>query len=105
MTENYDWKREGIDGKEPFFLKRVLVLDKEKRIKMNVLKLDPNTEYPHHSHKVKEWVYILEGDMKDQNGDYQKGSLLVNEQNSEHQVKSGQNGTEILVIKGLEEDE
>ena len=43
--------------------------------------------------------------MKDQNGDYQKGSLLVNEQNSEHQVKSGQNGTEILVIKGLEEDE
>ena len=56
MTENYDWKREGIDGKEPFFLKRVLVLDKEKRIKMHVLKLDPNTEYPHHSHKVKEWV-------------------------------------------------
>ena len=102
MGSKYNWRREGIDGKEPYFLKRDLALQEKRKIKMHTIRLEPNTKYPGHKHSMEEWVYVLEGDMSDQRGTYEKGDFLINEINSEHQITSGSEGTEILVVKFLE---
>ncbi len=101
--DNQNWEQGCVGGKEPFFLKRKLSSE-EKGIDISILKLEPNTAYPHHSHEFKEWVYVLSGEMKDERGDYKEGDLIINEIGSEHQVTSGTNGTQMLVIKYLGEN-
>jgi len=104
MTEQNDWIQGNVGGKPPYFLKKILARDKEKNIEWYLIKLDPNTKYPLHYHSNLEWVYVLKGEMNDKNGNYKEGDRLINDIGSEHQITSGDKGTEIMVIKFLERD-
>jgi len=104
MIEQNNWIQGNVGGKPPYFLRKVLEKNEERNIEWSVIKLKPNTKYPQHSHSNLEWVYVLKGNMEDKNGMYKEGDRLINEIGSEHQVTSGNEGTEIMVFKFLERD-
>jgi putative transcriptional regulator len=73
----------------------------DKDIKVDLIKLKPNAQFPEHTHEETEWLYILEGKFSDQNGTYSKGHFVINEKGSKHATKSGPNGCLVLSIKLL----
>lgn len=83
--------------KEGIYRKQIM-RDDSKNIQIDIIKLVPDAESPFHEHKDKEWVYILEGSMSDETGEYIAGDFIVNKKGSKHIVKVGSEGCEVLVI-------
>ena len=57
-------------------------LSKEDTIKL--IKMDPGTSVPLHSHNGKEYILVLEGSFNDEYGSYSKGDLQINDSNIKH---------------------
>jgi len=68
-------------------------------VEINLIKLEPNSQFDEHSHEKTERIYILEGSYSDERGEYSKGHFVIAEKNSTHKTKSGPNGCEVLVAK------
>lgn len=49
-----------------------------------LIKMDPGTKVPLHSHNGKEYILILEGSFCDEYGNYSKGDLQVNDSKIKH---------------------
>jgi anti-sigma factor ChrR (cupin superfamily) len=86
------WEKTGED-----ILEKHLIKDEE-GIHINLLKLEPNKQIPHHKHSSTKYNYILKGSMSDENGEYKEGDLGINKKGSEHSIKAGSEGCEFLVI-------
>jgi anti-sigma factor ChrR (cupin superfamily) len=77
-------------------LYKPLAKDKSRNFQIDIMKLEPNITYKEHIHPDIEWIYILKGSMEDEKGAYKAGDFFINEKNSKHIVKSGENGCELL---------
>ena len=64
------------------FYEHSLKLSTNENIK--IIKMDPGTTVPLHSHKGKEYILVLEGSFSDEYGTYHKGNLQINDFNVKH---------------------
>ena len=51
---------------------------------LKLIKMDPGTSVPLHSHNGKEYILVLEGSFCDEYGEYNKGDLQINDQKIKH---------------------
>jgi putative transcriptional regulator len=59
-----------------------LPVDDDDSIKL--IKMDPGTSVPLHSHNGKEFILVLEGSFYDEYGEFQKGDIQINDQKIKH---------------------
>ena len=63
---------------------------KEFKISLNdndsvkLIKMDPGTSVPLHSHNGKEYILVLDGSFCDEYGEYNKGDMQINDQRIKH---------------------
>ena len=53
-----------------------------------MLRYSPGAQVPRHTHKGLETVLVLEGAQRDDNGTYGPGTLILNQEGSDHAVAS-----------------
>ena len=51
---------------------------------IKLIKMDPGTSVPLHSHNGKEFILVLEGSFCDEHGEYKKGDMQINDQKIRH---------------------
>ena len=90
-TKNLPWKK----LRENVFFKN-LARNEDKNFQIDIIKLEPNIKFPEHVHPDVEWIYILEGSMADERGEFFVNHFIINEKNSKHTVVSGEKGCTIL---------
>ena len=59
-----------------------LPIDGKDSIKL--IKMDPGTSVPLHSHNGKEYILVLDGSFCDEYGEYNKGDMQINDQKIKH---------------------
>lgn len=57
-------------------------LDDKDKIKL--IKMEPGTSVPLHSHNGKEYILVIDGSFNDEYGEYAKGDLQINDHNIKH---------------------
>jgi anti-sigma factor ChrR (cupin superfamily) len=62
-----------------------------------LLRYQPNTSIPHHTHTGHEHLLILRGSQRDENGIYRQGTFLINKPAGGHRVIS-EEGCLVLAI-------
>ncbi len=67
-----------------------------------LLKLDPGTESPHHSHPGGEEVFVIEGGFEDEFGAYPAGTWTRSPPGSSHTVRSEEGAILYVRLGGLE---
>ena len=75
-----------------------LARDSQLGLQLDIIRLQKDAAFPRHSHPEFEWVYILDGEMSEKRGSFQKGDFLVNEKGSSHKVRVGSTGCTILCV-------
>ena len=66
---------------------------------IKIVKMDPGTTVPLHSHQGKEYILVLEGSFSDEYGTYHKGNLQINDFNvKDKPFSSDKNGCICLTI-------
>ena len=67
--------------------------------KVKLIKMDPGTSVPLHSHNGKEYILVLEGSFSDEYGEYSVGDLQINDHNIKHHpTANNKNGCICLSI-------
>ena len=51
---------------------------------IKLIKMDPGTSVPLHSHNGKEYILVLDGSFSDEYGEYNKGDMQINDQQIKH---------------------
>ena len=51
---------------------------------IKLIKMDPGTSVPLHSHNGKEFILVIDGSFCDEYGEYKKGDMQINDQNIKH---------------------
>ena len=51
---------------------------------VKLIKMDPGTSVPLHSHNGKEYILVLNGSFCDEYGEYNKGDMQINDQQIKH---------------------
>ena len=51
---------------------------------VKLIKMDPGTSVPLHSHNGKEFILVLDGSFCDEFGEYKKGDMQINDQKIKH---------------------
>ena len=74
---NIDWKTV-YKGFKEF---NIPVNDKDS---IKLIKMDPGTSVPLHSHNGKEYILVLDGSFCDEYGEYNKGDMQINDQQIKH---------------------
>ena len=74
---NIDWKTV-YKGFKEF---KVPVKDNDS---VKLIKMDPGTSVPLHSHNGKEFILVLDGSFCDEYGEYNKGDMQINDQQIKH---------------------
>ena len=74
---NIDWKTI-YKGFKEF---NILVNDNDS---LKLIKMDPGTSVPLHSHNGKEYILVLDGSFCDEYGEYNKGDMQINDQKIKH---------------------
>ena len=74
---NIDWKTI-YKGFKEF---NILVNDNDS---LKLIKMDPGTSVPLHSHNGKEYILVLDGSFCDEYGEYNKGDMQINDQQIKH---------------------
>ena len=66
---------------------------------IKLIKMDPGTSVPLHSHNGKEYILVIDGSFCDEYGEYKKGDMQINDQNIKHHPSaSDSNGCVCLSI-------
>lgn len=74
-----------------------------KKENAKLIKMNPGTKVPLHSHNGKEYILVLDGSFSDEYGEYSKGDLQINDSQVKHTpIASKNNGCVCLTIN--EED-
>ena len=72
-------------GRNPIytgFKEYILPIKDEDSIK--IIKMDPGTSVPLHSHNGKEYILVIDGSFCDEYGEYKKGEMQINDQKIKH---------------------
>ena len=64
------------------FKEYILPINDNDSIKL--IKMEPGTSVPLHSHNGKEYILVLEGSFSDEYGEYKKGDMQINDQKIKH---------------------
>ena len=64
------------------FKEYILPIDGRDSIKL--IRMDPGTSVPLHSHNGKEYILVLDGSFCDEYGEYSKGDMQINDQKTKH---------------------
>ena len=75
--KNIDWKTI-YKGFKEF---NILINDNDS---VKLIKMDPGTSVPLHSHNGKEYILVLDGSFCDEYGEYNKGDMQINDQQIKH---------------------
>ena len=59
--------------------------------KIKLIKMDPGTSVPLHSHNGREYILVLDGSFSDENGEYIKGDLQINDHDIKHHPSASKN--------------
>ena len=59
--------------------------------KIKLIKMDPGTSVPLHSHNGREYILVLDGSFSDEYGEYAKGDLQINDHNIKHHPSASKN--------------
>ena len=51
---------------------------------IKLIKMDPGTSVPLHSHNGKEYILVVDGSFSDEYGEYKKGDMQINDQKIKH---------------------
>ena len=51
---------------------------------IKLIKMDPGTSVPLHSHNGKEYILVIDGSLCDEDGEYKKGDMQINDQKIKH---------------------
>ena len=51
---------------------------------IKLIKMDPGTSVPLHSHNGKEYILVIDGSFCDEYGEYKKGDMQINDQKIKH---------------------
>ncbi len=51
---------------------------------IKLIKMDPGTSAPLHSHNGKEYILVIDGSFRDEYGEYKKGDMQINDQKIKH---------------------
>ena len=73
-------------------------LNLSKKDNIKLIKMDPGSSVPLHSHNGKEYILVLEGGFNDEHGNYSKGNLQINDSNIKHTPVASENGCICLSI-------
>ena len=66
---------------------------------IKLIKMDPGTSVPLHSHNGKEYILVIDGSFYDEYGEYKKGDMQINDQKIKHHpTASNKNGCICLSI-------
>ncbi len=66
---------------------------------IKLIKMDPGTSVPLHSHNGKEFILVLDGSFNDEYGEFKKGDIQINDQKIKHHpTASDENGCICLSI-------
>ena len=66
---------------------------------IKLIKMDPGTSVPLHSHNGKEYILVVDGSFCDEYGEYKKGDMQINDQKIKHHpIASNKNGCICLSI-------
>jgi 2-polyprenyl-3-methyl-5-hydroxy-6-metoxy-1,4-benzoquinol methylase len=80
------------------FVKKILAEDSETKFRAELHDIVPNSVFPEHRHTSEEWVYVLNGKLEDEFGEYSEGTFKINKKNSIHTPRS-QTGCRLLVFR------
>ena len=58
---------------------------------IKLIKMDPGTSVPLHSHNGKEYILVLDGSFCDEHGEYKKGDMQINDQKIKHHPTASNN--------------
>jgi putative transcriptional regulator len=90
--ENIKWKSV-YKGFQEF---NIPLKDKDK---IKLIKMDPGTSVPLHSHNGKEYILVIDGSFCDEYGEYRKGDLQINDHKIKHHPSASEkNGCICLSI-------
>ena len=59
--------------------------------KIKLIKMDPGTSVPLHSHNGREYILVLDGSFSDEHGEYTKGDLQINDHDIKHHPSASKN--------------
>ena len=66
---------------------------------LKLIKMDPGTKVPLHSHHGKEYILVISGSFRDEYGTYSKGDIQINDQKIKHNpIASNNEGCICLTI-------
>lgn len=65
---------------------------------VELFKFSPHAKIPKHTHCGREFTFVLEGDFSDNQGQYQRGAFIEQNQAHEHQPVAGSNGCICLAV-------
>ena len=93
-TRAATWKTGPIDER------RFLPLHEFNGVETKLVRLAPNTSFPHHEHTDGEEVLILEGSFSDTQGEYSKGSWIREPRGTGHAPVTGEQGVLMYIKTG-----
>jgi len=68
------------------------------RFKVEILSFSPHAKIPKHTHLGNEFTLVIQGDFKDQRGEYSVGEFIACDASDEHQPVAGHSGCVCLAI-------
>ncbi|MBL4711061.1 MAG: cupin domain-containing protein [Gammaproteobacteria bacterium] len=81
LSSDHQWEKSPADGVSRIPLEREA---EEHGHTTSIVKFDPDSFFPPHSHPQGEEVYVLEGVFSDEHGDYPAGTYIRNPPGSHH---------------------
>ncbi len=80
--------------------RKPLARDDNRKVQIDILRIEPGLVDPPHWHDDWEWVYILEGSLEDEKGIHRKGDFVVNGKDTRHEPRSKEGCTAVIVWCG-----
>lgn len=79
---------------------KLLAHDKESQMRFELYRLAPGTKLPAHQHSDFEYIYVLQGELRDEFGRYAQGSFKINSKSSVHASYSPKGCTLLVIGRG-----
>ena len=78
--------------------RKPLAVDEEKGFQADLIRIEPNFVDRPHMHDGFEWVYVLDGELRDDKGVHRKGDFVVNSTEGVHRPSTGEAGCLLLIV-------
>ena len=95
-TRAASWSTGPIDERQ------FLPLHQFNGVETKLVRLAPNTQFPHHDHTDGEEVLILDGYFNDTQGEYSKGTWIREPRGTGHAPRTGEEGVLMYIKTGYQ---